>query len=327
MDLSTTYMGLKLKNPVIASSSKLTSQIDLIKMCAEAGAGAIVLKSLFEEQLLADKDLLMYQDQKYFWFPEAVEYIDKHSKEGGVKEYLQLIENSKKMTDVPIIASVNCTTPKEWPQFVKTLENSGADGIELNISIFPKDENMKASDIEDTYVAIIEEVRKYIHIPVAVKLGPLMTNPQRTVMRMCKAGMDAVVLFNRFFRPDIDIESEKVVRDNILSGPEEMTQSLRWVSLLSNRVACDIAANTGIHNAEGAIKQLLAGATTLQVCSTLYNNGIEYIEKIVEGIESWMQGKGYETLSEFRGKISRDTENVAAFERVQFMKKTLGSLV
>lgn len=320
-------MGLKLRNPIIASSSKLTSQIDLIKKCADSGAGAIVLKSLFEEQLVADKERLMSQDQKYFWFPEAVDYISSHSKEHGVKEYLKLIEDSKKSTDIPIIASVNCITPKEWPAMVTHLESSGADAIELNISIFPSNEDMESCDLEDRYLEILSEVKKHVTIPVSVKLGSMLTNPFRLVRKMCETGMDGVVLFNRYFRPDMDIDDEKIIADNIFSSPSETTLPLRWVSLLSTRVKCDICANTGIHDAEAMIKHLLAGATAVQICTTLYNNGIEYIEQMLKDMQNWMYHKNYKSVDDFKGKMVKDYGNAAAFVRVQFLKKALGEVV
>lgn len=321
MDLKTNYMGLELKNPIIVSSSKLSSNIENIRKCADHGAGAIVLKSLFEEQLLADADKLLDRDEKYFWYPEAIDYINEHSKDYGVKEYLSLLEEAKKYTTVPILASINCTTPNEWPKFAKTLEDAGADGIELNISIIPMDGNISSKKVEDTYVEIIQEVKKYTSLPVSVKFGPLFTNPVNIIQRMDDAGADALVIFNRFYRPDINIHTESIVHNNILSGPEEMTQSLRWVSLLSDKVQCDVAANTGIHDAEGVIKQLLAGADAAQICSTLYSNGISYIETILSEMKQWMEEHNYNAINDFKGKIARDNEHAAAFARVQFMKR------
>lgn len=321
MDLKTNYMGLELKNPIIVSSSKLSSNIENIRKCADHGAGAIVLKSLFEEQLLADADKLLDRDEKYFWYPEAIDYINEHSKDYGVKEYLSLLEEAKKYTTVPILASINCTTPNEWPKFAKTLEDAGADGIELNISIIPMDGNISSKKVEDTYVEIIQEVKKHTSLPVSVKFGPLFTNPVNIIQRMDDAGADALVIFNRFYRPDINIHTESIVHNNILSGPEEMTQSLRWVSLLSDKVQCDVAANTGIHDAEGVIKQLLAGADAAQVCSTLYSNGISYIETILREMKQWMEEHNYNAINDFKGKIARDNEHAAAFARVQFMKR------
>ena len=323
MDLSTTYMGLELKNPIIVSSSKLTSQLNNIKKCAEKGAGAIVLKSLFEEQLLADPAKLMEQDEKYYWFPEAVEFINSHAREKGLDEYLSLIRDAKQATSVPIIASINCTTPNEWPKFAARLEEAGADGLELNIAIMPVDESVTSLEIESTYGEIVSEVKKYISIPIAVKIGPFFTNTLGLVKKLESTGADAVVIFNRFFRPDIDIDNLKVVRGDILSSPEEMTLSLRWVTLLAGRVSCDIAANTGIHDVKGVIKQLLAGAAAAQICSTLYKNGINYIEDLIAGLEKWGQAQNYAALSQLQGKIGKDEAHAAAFERIQYMKKTL----
>lgn len=321
MDMKTSYMGLELKNPIIVSSSKLTSTIDNVRKCADHGAGAIVLKSLFEEQLLADADKLMDRDDKYFWYPEAVNYINQHSKDFGVKEYLELLQEAKKYTRIPIMASINCTSPDEWPKFAAKLEDAGADGIELNIAIIPMTGEISSIEVEDRYIAIIEEVKKYTSLPVSVKFGPLFTNPVNIIQRMDKAGADALVIFNRFYRPDIDIHAESIVHHNILSGPEEMTQSLRWVSLLSDKVKCDVAANTGIHDAEGVIKQLLGGADTVQICSTLYSNGISYIDTLLTDLKEWMVEHGYTSINDFRGKIARDNEHAAAFARVQFMKR------
>ncbi len=326
LNLSTFYMGLELKNPIIVSSSKLTSTINNVRKCAERGAGAIVLKSLFEEQLLADTEKLMDQDEKYFWFPEAVDFINSHSKEQGLQEYLNLIQEAKKQTSVPILASVNCNTPNEWPKFAAKLEEAGADGLELNISIMPFSADVSSQEIENTYLEIVHEVKKYVDLPVAVKLGPMFTNPLRLVNGLAEAGADAVVLFNRFYRPDIDVANEKVVTDNIYSAPEEMTLPLRWVSLLSGRVDCDIAANTGIHDAAGVVKQLLAGAAAAQICTTLYKNGIKYIETMLADLEGWLETHHYSSVSKVQGRLSRDEENAAAFERVQYMKKTLAEL-
>lgn len=323
MDLSTTYMGLELKNPVIVSSSRLTNEIENIQLCAEKGAGAIVLKSLFEEQLLADPKKLMAQDEHYFWFPEAVDYINAHAREQGFAEYLTLIREAKESTSVPIIASINCNTHNEWPKFAAKLEEAGADGLELNISIMPFDEQLTSLDIERNYVEIVSEVKQFVSLPVAVKIGCMFTNLISLVKELEAVEADAIVIFNRFFRPDIDIENERIVPGEIYSSPEEITQSLRWVSLLSSHVKCDLAANTGIHTAEGVIKQLLAGAAAVQICTTLYQNGIEYLEVILSELESWAKGRNYSSLDQFRGKLGKVQENTAAFSRLQYLKKTL----
>ena len=323
VDLSTTYMGLKLKNPIIVSSSKITNNARGVANCAKWGAGAIVLKSLFEEQLLANKDKLMDDDEKYFWHPEAVEFINDNAKEHGLQEYLNLIREAKEMVDIPIIGSIHCNTPNEWPKFASRLEEAGIDGLELNIAIIPFDENISSKEIEDTYIEIVREVKKHVSVPVAVKIGPMFTNIISIVTRLEDAGADAVVLFNRFYRPDIDIVNERIKRNRIYSGPEEMTQPLRWVSLLANRVECDVVGNTGIHDAESVIKHLMVGAAATQVCTILVKNGISYIDKLLSDMEEWMQQQHYHSIDQFRGKITRNIDNISAFERIQYMKKTL----
>lgn len=323
MDISTSYMGLKLKNPIIVSSSKLTSTIENVKKCVDHGAGAVVLKSLFEEQLLADVEKLETYDHKYFWFPEAVDYINDFSKGKGVKEYVNLIKECKAYTDIPVIASINCITAKEWPKFATKLEEAGIDGLELNISIFPFDENVSSKEIEDKYVDIVQEVKKYVKVPVAVKIGPCFSNHVQIAKRLIDAGADGLVIFNRYFRPDIDVEKEIIERENYLSAPEELTQSLRWVSVIKNKINCQIAAGTGIHCANGMIKQLLAGADATQICSVLYKNGIGFIDNMLEGLKEWMEKKDYNSIEDFKGKVIKYAENIAEFQRVQFMKRTI----
>jgi dihydroorotate dehydrogenase (fumarate) len=323
MDLSTEYMGLQLKNPIIVSSSKLTSDINNIKKCADQGAGAIVLKSLFEEQLLADSNALMDQDIKYFWFPEAVEHINKHAKEYGLKQNLQLIKEAKAYTDIPIISSINCVSSQEWPKFAKQLEDAGADAIELNIAIFPFDKEIACQSIMDQYVDIVQSVKKYVNVPVSVKMGSYFTNLIQMAHRLDEQGADGLVLFNRYYRPDIDIETETIVRENILSSPTEVTRSLRWVALLSQKLNCSIAAGTGIHDYKGVVKQLLAGADATQICSTLFNNGLSYIDTILFDLQKWMGKHNYKSISEFKGKIAKLEDSGEKFERMQFIKKEI----
>jgi dihydroorotate dehydrogenase (fumarate) len=327
MNLNTNYMGLKLKNPLIIGSSTLTDSFDNIKKCIDFGAGGIVLKSLFEEELRADRDKLMYQDDNYFWYPDAIDQINKYSKERGVNEYLDLIKKVKDYkSEIPLFASVHCNTPYEWPKFAKTLEEAGADALELNIYIFPFDKDLESIDIEKQYYDIVREVKQHAGIPVTVKIGYGFTNVTRHTYLMQEAGADGLVLFNRFYRPDIDIEEEAVVRADVLSEPGEITQGLRWTSLLSGMLDIDICAGRGIHNAEGVIKQLMAGASATQICSTLYNNGLGYIDTILFDLEKWMEKHFYNALSDFQGKISKANQNIKAFEKVQYSKEDKSSI-
>lgn len=327
MDFTTKYMGMKLRNPLIVGSSTLTASFDNIKKCIDFGAGGIVLKSLFEEELRADTDKLMYQDDNYFWYPDAIDHINKYSKERGVNEYLDIIKQTKDYNpDIPLFASIHCNTPREWPEFAKTLEESGADGLELNIYIFPFDKDLESSEIEQQYYTIVKEVRQYTKMPIAVKIGYGFTNVTRHTFNLQEAGADGLVLFNRFYRPDIDIEEEAVVRADVLSDPGEITQGLRWTSLLSGLLDIDICAGRGIHNSEGVIKQLMAGASATQICSTLYNNGLGYIDTILFDLEKWMEKHFYNAVSEFQGKISKANQNTKAFKKVQFSKEDKSSI-
>jgi len=326
MDLSTKYLGLELKNPIVVSSSRLTSTYDKIMECINNGAGAIVLKSLFEEQIIANIEEKLADNQMYFWYPEATEFVKNISKDHGVNEYIKLLKRVKESSSVPVIASINCTTSQEWPSFAKELQDAGADAIELNISIFPFDEHVESKDIEDIYVDIIREVKKHVSIPVAAKIGQNFTNISQVVSRLSAAKVDGIVLFNRYFRPDINIDKGQIIYDSYLSEPSEMTQSLRWIGALSNKTSCDLIANTGVHDYKGVVKQIMAGATAVQVCSTLYNNGIPYIGTMLGELEKWMKENNYKSLEKIKGKIHIGTENTAAFERVQFMQKSTGVL-
>lgn len=325
MDFTSNYMGLTLRTPIIVSSSGLTKSVSRIKRMADSGAGAVVLKSLFEEQLINDPKRLMDQEEMYYWYPEAIEYLNNFTKEEGVDAYLKLIRDAKEAVNIPVIASINCVTPKEWPSFAVKIKEAGADGLELNIAINPFDASTDSKTIEDRYVEILNEVKKNVDFPVAVKLGYNFTNLAQIAHRLDKAGVDALVFFNRFYRPDIDINNLQLISGNIHSSPQEITESLRWIRVLSPVLKCDLAGATGIHNAGGIIKQLLVGADTVQVASTLYKHGIEYIEKIIEDLVTWMKKFNYTSVQEFKDLMVQK-ENTAAFERVQFMKKTIGEV-
>jgi len=327
MNLESSLMGIRLENPIIVGSSSLTNSVKNVKKCEEAGAGAVVLKSLYEEQILVDSQHIIDQDDMYQWYPEAMDYVKTLSMEHGIEKYLELIQSCKKTVDMPVIASINCYSANAWISFIKELEQAGADGIELNIGIFPEDEKQSSVDLEGKYLDIVKEVSKTTKLPVAVKMSTYFTNIRRMSYRLVKSGASSLVLFNRFYRPDIDIDNLHMTTRDTLSGPEEITLSLRWVGLLSSSLNCDIVASTGIHDAEGIIKQVLAGASAAQVCSVLYENGINYINDIVSEVQAWMKRKGYENLSDFRGLINKDPHNTLGWERIHFMKKTSGHII
>jgi dihydroorotate dehydrogenase (fumarate) len=325
VDLTTTYMGLTLKNPLIVGSSSLTGSLKRIEECAAAGAGALVLKSLFEEQISAGVAAQIEEFEPTFWHVEAAEYISKYGQENALSNYLRMIQEAKQATSVPIIASINCVSEKDWPQYASRIESAGADALELNVFVLPVDPHKPGVEYEGVYFDILRRVKKHVSIPVAVKIGSYFTNPAAFCSRMANTGADALVLFNRFYQPSFDIEQLKVVPAPYFSSPEEFAHSLRWIAILSGEITCQLAAATGIHDGPAAIRQLLAGADAVQVCSALYKHGPEHLQSILAEITAWMDRHGYTSLQDFRGKLSQErSDSPGVYERVQFMKFSVG---
>jgi len=320
MDLKVKYLGLELKNPIIIGSSGLTNSVEKIKNLEKFGAGAVVLKSLFEEQILIEMGKNANQD--YHDYPEAHDYARYYTKEKNTADYLNLIKESKKAVSIPIIASVNCANSKEWVSFAKKIENAGADALEINVSLLPSDINVSSAENEKIYFDIISEVRKNTKIPIALKMSKYSAGLAQLIQKLSwTKNIDAFVLFNRYYNPDIDLNKMKITSSNILSAPEEISTSLRWIALLSKEIQLPLIATTGIHNSEGVIKQILAGAQAVEIVSAIMINKASYIPEIIKGIEDWMTKKNYSSLSDFRGLMSYDkSKHTVAFERVQFMK-------
>lgn len=324
-DISTTYAGLNLKSPIIIGSSGLTNKTENIKIFERLGAGAVVLKSLFEEQIRKEISVQLNGNQSTFLYPEAYDYISQYSRDQEVTRYLDLIAELKKEVSIPIIASINCVSSSEWVDYARQMELAGADALELNIFVLPSDPAVSSEKNEKVYFDIINQVIKEIKIPVTVKISYYFSSLSKTAIEMSWTGIKGLVLFNRFYSPDIDIDEMKVVSSNIFSTPEEITISLRWVAMLSDRLYCDVCASTGVHDGSGLVKQLLAGAKAVQIASTLYKNGYERISVMNNELKNWMLLKGYEKTSDFIGKLSQKKDhNPAALERVQFMKYFAG---
>jgi dihydroorotate dehydrogenase (fumarate) len=341
VNLQTTYMGLKLRNPLIAGSSGLTNSLNHIKELADKGIGAIVLKSIFEEQIHHETEINIAKEEggikNYTQVPdnifnkrihdyeEAYSYIYEYAKTHTLNKYLEFITKAKKEVSVPIIASINCTSNYDWHNFAKQIQEAGADAIELNIYVLPSDFRRNAEDNEMLYYEIYNEVKRYINIPIAIKIGYYFSALAQSVEKLSKCGVKALVLFNRPYNPDIDIHKIAFTTANIYSSETEYARTLRWMSILSGHVGCDLAAASGIHNHESVIKQLLAGATAVQLVSTLYKNNFDVIPEITTKMSAWMQEHNFNSLDDFRGKLnSRNLENPAAIERVQFMKLYAG---
>lgn len=319
-DLTTSYLGLTLKNPVIIGSSGLSSTPEGVKKLAENGAGAIVLKSLFEEQIMVEANMTVAANE--YDYPESADYIKNYSSAKSVDTYLNLVEQSKKSVSVPVIASINCVTDKEWIGFAKKVEDAGADALELNVSLLPSDVNATSEVNERMYFSILEKIHSKINIPVALKLGNQSAGFANLLRKIDWTGnVKGVVLFNKHYSPDIDINSLKMTTAPVFSQPDAYAETLRWVALMSGKLKCDIAATTGIFESKTAIKMLLGGARAVQIASVVYKKGPEYIADIVNGIENWMNNNNYKSIEDFRGKMNMENvQHPAVYERVQFMK-------
>lgn len=323
-DLSTKYMGLKLKNPVIVASSGLTSTVDKVTACEKAGAGAVVLKSLFEEQIMEDtKEIIDQAD--IFMHPEARNLLSNMGESFSTEEYFNLVRQAKEKTGIPIIASVNCITSGAWIDYTKSFEEAGADALELNFFIMPAGINQDPNAIETLYMDICRKIKSVVSIPVSMKIGPYFTALANMSKRLSDEGMDGLVLFNRFYRPDFDIQKLKLKAANINSSKEEMFQTLQWVALLSDIVKADLSASTGIHDADGVIKQLLAGAKTVQMCTALYKKGLDSIKVVITGLMQWMEKHNFSCIDDFCGKLSvSESQHPEIFERCQYIKAIVG---
>lgn len=322
-NLSTTYMGFNLKNPIIAASSGLTDSVESLKRLEEAGAAAVVLKSLFEEEILLEMEQNLKKMQtESFLYPETVDFYehDEHDDEATMK-YLELIANAKKHLKIPVIASINCVTASKWTSFPKRIQEAGADGIELNIFVLPSDFTRTPEENEQVYFDIIEEVKKQVTIPIGVKMSPYFSSLGQMLQKVSQTGIKGLTLFNRFYNPDIDTEYFEITSANVLTSPGNISRPLRWTAIMANRVQCSLAGSGGVHSGEGLVKMLLAGADAVQVASILYKNGPSYISTMLHELEDWMKKHDFASIDEFKGRMSQSqTANPAAYERVQFMR-------
>jgi dihydroorotate dehydrogenase (fumarate) len=321
-NLTTRFFGLELKTPVIIGSSGLTSSVEKIKSFEENGAGAVVLKSIFEEEIYNEfQQELKNQDVAHF-NQEYLDYFDYEIKKDSIKKYLDLISGIKKAgISIPVIASINCTSGSEWVFFAQKLEFAGADAIELNLFVLPSDLNRSSEQIRQYYFRVVNMVLAEVTIPVTVKISPYFSDLALMIKDLSETKLSGITLFNRFYNVDIDIENKELVPAKILSHPFEYLQSLRWIGIMSGKVECDLAASTGIHDYQTAIKMMMAGANALQVVSGVYKHGFEFVKEMVVGISTWMDSNGYKNIQELIGAAnSQKVENPAMYERVQFMK-------
>ncbi len=319
-NLETSYLGLKLKNPIIVGSTGLTSTVGKIQACEEAGAGAVVIKSLFEESIAADeKDF----QASFGDHTEAYEYLRAEvDKQYGPKQYNDLIEKAKAKVQIPIIASINCVSTKWWPEYARQIEAAGADALELNVFPMVSDAVRDSAVVEKEYIQIIESVKKAINIPVSMKISMYITALPNLSLQLARKGLNGLVMFNRFVEPDIDIENIKLKTTFPFSDKDNINYVLRWIALLAGRVNCDFSATTGIHTSKAIIKLLLAGASTVQLASVLYKHGFKKIDQLLEELDQWMQKHNFERIDQFKGKLNfRNTAKPDFYLRAQFMER------
>ncbi len=321
MDLTTRYMGLELKNPIIVSSSGMTSTVDGIKLMAESGAGAVALKSLFEQEIQMEISSMSGSGAVVNNYGEAADYMQYYVREENVGKYLELIEGAKKAAGIPVIASVNCVSPGEWTSFAKSIESAGADALELNIFIMPSDPKFNSENIEKRYFDIIAEVKKRISIPLAVKIGYHFSGMAHFLVALSNTGIRGMVLFNRFFSPDIDLKKLEITAMPVFSSPSDLALPLRWIGMLSGKVRCDLAASTGVHDGWALAKVLLSGASCAEIATAVYKNGAKQIGLMLEDLRTWMGSHGFGKIDDFRGRLSqKNISDPVHYEQAQFMK-------
>jgi dihydroorotate dehydrogenase (fumarate) len=318
-ELVTEYLGLDLASPLVLASSALSNRIENLEMAEGHGAGAVVLRSLFEEQIEQANTALEEELQRHAEAnPEARTYFPPQRV--GPHEYLALVEKAKKALDIPVIASLNCAAPGSWTGYAREIEQAGADALELNVYAVEADPAVSSAEVERRYLEIIASVRQAVRIPIAVKLSPFFTSLGHFVARVDQLGVNGIVLFNRFLQPDISLEKMAPVPAMTMSQPAESLLSLRWIALMHGRIKADLAASGGVHDAQGALKQILAGAKAVQLASILVKNGIPHLGKMLAWIEEWMDKRGHSSLDEVRGSLSqREIQDPGAFERAQYV--------
>jgi dihydroorotate dehydrogenase (fumarate) len=329
VDLTTTYLGLKLKNPLVISACPLTADVKQLQRLEQAGASAAVLPSLFEEQIEFEETELDdarefgadFSPEHSIWFPEPADYRT------GTQQYLDILEAAKKSVGIPLIASLNGTSKGGWIRYARMMQDAGADALELNIYFVPTDLDMTSGEVEDRYLDLVAGVKESISIPLAVKIGPYFSAMANMGLRLSDAGADGLVLFNRFFQPDIDLESMEAQPRLQLSTATELLVPLRWIALLHGRINASLAATGGIHDANGLLKALLAGADVGMIVSVLYQKGIDCVGTILSGMRQWMEENDYTSVEQLKGSMSRENcPDPSAFQRGNYMK-TLTSYV
>lgn len=323
LELNTTYLGINLEHPVVASASPLSYTLEGVQRLAEAGAAAVVMYSLFEEQIEQESHALHhYLEYGAHSFAEALDYFPKaHEFNVGPQEYLELIRSAKERVSIPIIGSLNGVSPGGWTEYARLIEEAGADALELNLYYLPTDPTLTGAEVEEMHLEVVREVRQRVRIPVAIKLGPYFSNFAHMAARFVQAGADGLVLFNRFYQPDFDLEHLEVRPSLVLSRPEDLRLPLTWVAILYGRISADLAITSGVHSHLEVLKCMMAGAKVAMMASELLQNGPRRIGIILQELQNWMLAHEYESIRQMQGSMSQlRVANPEAFERANYMR-------
>ncbi|MDD2487951.1 MAG: dihydroorotate dehydrogenase-like protein [Bacteroidales bacterium] len=322
MGISTKFMGFNIKSPIVVGSCGLTSNIETLKKIEQAGAGAVILKSLFEEQITQEMNVnIKVYSANFSGYPEAYNYIQEHTKGEAISNYINLIKEAKKNLTIPVIASINCITASEWLPFVKMVEDAGADGIELNMFILPSDISLSHEDIERLYEDIVHIIKRATSLPISLKISHYFSSLTRFAQKISWLGITNLNIFNRFYQSDINIDTLETIPVNIKSNQDELFNTIRWTAIISPEIRCNLTSGSGVHKTEDVIKLLLAGADTVQIVSVLYDEGLNFIVEANNKLQKWMEQKGFSSINQFKGKLSvKKNKDASAFHRVQFMK-------
>ena len=321
MNTHTKYLGLDIESPIIAGSCGLTSDIEHLKKLEAAGAGAVIIKSVFEEQIIYDikRNLSVMAPTDNYGM--SYEYIAAHVADDSLGKHFDLIKEAKNQLHIPVIGSINCYSFENWMTYTQRFQEAGCDALELNMAILPYETNLSCEDVDRLFSDIINTLRKSVSIPVSVKVSQNFTDMANFMQRLSWMGINGITLFNKPLNVDIDVNTMQLLHAPSLSTPEELYNTLRWVAILSKKLRCDISASTGVHTADDVVKMLLAGAGTVQVVSCLYKNGVDYMRTLNDGLVKWMEQKGFESIDQFRGQLAvKVNEQASLFFRTQFMK-------
>ena len=321
MNTNTKYLGLDIASPIIAGSCGLTNDIENLKRLEAAGAGAVIIKSVFEEQIIFDikRNLSMMAPTDSYGM--SYEYVANHVADDSLGKHFDLIREAKKQLHIPVVGSINCYSFENWMTYTQRFQEAGCDALELNMAILPYETTLSYEDVDRLFSDIINTLKKSVSIPVSIKVSQHFTDMANFMQRLSWMGVNGITMFNKSLNVDIDTDKMQIVHAPSLSTPDEIYNTLRWVAILSKKLRCDISASTGVHTANDVVKLLLAGAGTVQGVSSLYKNGVDYMRTLNDGLKEWMKGKGYESIDQFRGQLAvKANDQASMFFRTQFMK-------